>query len=1030
MREPHGLPSWLLDVPASCTSAIPGEPLPPKPQTLRQAAWTLVNEAAKAVVANRLRTPLGDPAETLGAFEKALQGTLTRLEGRRKPVIPGTLGPRPRDPVPECTNPNVAPPWLLLEFLIALEREEANVLSGNPTLSPPNPTVLEFFVKYQQTCLMWHNRIRWTQIRVAMAADHPHAALYHINVQFGLMCDEVKWFLEPRYAAAPQLSALPGERPAGASAAVGGEPQTLAADALPPPGHPAPAVAPTGAGSGDTRPQALPPPAPPALLPLQAAGGPVPPAVPAGPVPAAPAWEPVAVDPPGPPPPASAWVPLAVPGPALDAEEFPPLPSAVVPNPDQGLFPKQAPKPELPAQAQGRGQQPQPRAVPVLATPAAPQGGRKEKGGGKEASSRDAVAGGPDVVPPRMVLLSRRDRPAGDSGPGDRTPIFGNQEGKPPEEVARHVLNQLQELMMYAVSAATRAGDPDLILGFYQRGLSKFGKIVELAGREEVPNLESQLEWMEAMARQAYRLEGGLSVLQQYIVRAADADPFARPPVLAYSAAAVAEAYAAIDDWDSLQAWRLQLQGIQGAIKAKGEPAAQRAAFTLPVKWTNLWLAKASLDWNQWAPGEELLKLAAPALSNPDAPAPTHRLDDWVDANTLRAMLLVGENPKEGAPEAVRALENAWAGTLARTLPLSLGGPNLAIPSLIRLETLRVLSQHTSSGEGLGVPALAEGDARGLYRLCERDDIWQYATSANPTPPGVPHLVPNSFQIPTWLNLATAGRVAKSGNELVATTLAGAIADGADVKLAVRFLDSLPPDTADSVPHAPALSRQVLALLQDNQLANREGVANLGVAQTGDLLAGLWRLVQPAVRHAVERPAPAIEPSAGSHGPHVTDVSRDAVDALLLLARWVSTVPDQAAVPHMMDSLAGDPSLELLPEWRRTLPFKETISGAVKPLQSPGDQVQAACLGAAVRASSVSPGPWLSLGDFLFKRYSEGVLGTNREDRSPGSPSQGTRPRHPELAAALAVLLPCSRDCWVQLGLPKQNGAGAGGAHP
>ncbi len=59
----------------------------------------------------------------------------------------------------------------------------------------------------------------------------------------------------------------------------------------------------------------------------------------------------------------------------------------------------------------------------------------------------------------------------------------GNQEGKPPAEVARNVLNQLQELMMYAVTAATRAGDPDLILGFYQRCLSKFGKIAELARR-------------------------------------------------------------------------------------------------------------------------------------------------------------------------------------------------------------------------------------------------------------------------------------------------------------------------------------------------------------------------------------------------------------------------------------------------------------------------------------------------------------------------------------------------------------------
>lgn len=29
VREPHGLPSWLMDVPAACTPAVPDEPLPP-----------------------------------------------------------------------------------------------------------------------------------------------------------------------------------------------------------------------------------------------------------------------------------------------------------------------------------------------------------------------------------------------------------------------------------------------------------------------------------------------------------------------------------------------------------------------------------------------------------------------------------------------------------------------------------------------------------------------------------------------------------------------------------------------------------------------------------------------------------------------------------------------------------------------------------------------------------------------------------------------------------------------------------------
>lgn len=41
-------------------------------QSGMEAAWVLVNQVAKAMVADRLRTPLGGPAETLEALRKAL----------------------------------------------------------------------------------------------------------------------------------------------------------------------------------------------------------------------------------------------------------------------------------------------------------------------------------------------------------------------------------------------------------------------------------------------------------------------------------------------------------------------------------------------------------------------------------------------------------------------------------------------------------------------------------------------------------------------------------------------------------------------------------------------------------------------------------------------------------------------------------------------------------------------------------------------------------------------------------------------
>lgn len=178
----------------------------------------------------------------------------------------------------------------------------------------------------------------------------------------------------------------------------------------------------------------------PGQLPLGPPGSAWPPAAAdkPGPVPqgaSASAWLPAGADQPGPPPrapesSAPAWMLPKEAEPVLDAEEFPPLPSVAPQKPVQKQVPKQAmapvviSRPEIPEVtllAQKKVQQPQPRAVPVQAT-ADTHGGRSKTNAG------NAAAGAADVVQPTMVL-SRRDRPAGDSGTAaatiEKVPIFG-----------------------------------------------------------------------------------------------------------------------------------------------------------------------------------------------------------------------------------------------------------------------------------------------------------------------------------------------------------------------------------------------------------------------------------------------------------------------------------------------------------------------------------------------------------------------------------------------------------------------------
>lgn len=300
---------------------------------------------------------------------------------------------------------------------------------------------------------MWFRSIRGTQIKLALAVDHVHAALYHINLQFLQMCEEAKQVLAAQQAAAPQpvLPPLVTEPagsgvPAAATLPAVPEMPPLPDEALLPLRDPPmvlPLAEPPGVSLEVSSYQVLPPSTSAASVPVPQPRDPSQSAVPQdGPHSS---WPPKAEGAPHAPEPVvfTAWVPPEVgKAPALDAGEFPPLPSANNKLHGKASLPEQATvltrsstpnshgveTPQLPQRAQAvpvvararkdAAPAPVPAILPKQATGPAQQQQQapaSEKGKKKDqASAGDAGIVPPGVAQPTLVL-SRRDRAAGDS---------------------------------------------------------------------------------------------------------------------------------------------------------------------------------------------------------------------------------------------------------------------------------------------------------------------------------------------------------------------------------------------------------------------------------------------------------------------------------------------------------------------------------------------------------------------------------------------------------------------------------------
>lgn len=269
-------------------------------------------------------------------------------------------------------------------------------------------------------------------------------------------------------------------------------------------------------------------------------------------------------------------------------------------------------------------------------------------------------------------------------------------------------------------------------------------------------------------------------------------------------------------------------------------------------------------------------------------------------------------------------------------------GPNLTIPGLVRLETLRVLYRQAVQCLPAGAPAkdMAEGhvftprSARGLYRLCEQDDTWRYATSADPTVTASTPVVPNSTHIPVWLNLATAGRVASTGGHIsplqlrLGQALASAVEGAPSGDLAVRILKLVQTEAGEqvggttvrsgpetSVPHVPLVLSQLQLLELRHALQ-----CGTGTGEAVQSASAVWLTVVPALRHAVEAPWNAFGSPEKPRGNHVPDQGADRASVLLGLAHMVSTLPEQTG-SEFAAALSSDVR-DLLPRWPSALPFQ------------------------------------------------------------------------------------------------------------
>lgn len=229
----------------------------------------------------------------------------------------------------------------------------------------------------------------------------------------------------------------------------------------------------------------------------------------------------------------------------------------------------------------------------------------------------------------------------------------------------------------------------------------------------------------------------------------------------------------------------------------------------------------------------------------------------------------------------------------------------------------------------------AAQNARGLFRLCTRDDTWRYATSADPT---VPAIVSNSPHIPVWLDLATAGRVASAGDPTrlfqlrLVQALASAVEGAPSGDLAVRILKQLQGELDEMgarsgaeapvhVPLGPSDTNTAHPLVELQLLELRHALqCGSGTEDAVQHASAVWTMAVPALRHAVEAPWHALALSQVSRGSHVTEPGADRPSVLLGLAGVASSLPERTG-SEFVAALPSD-FQDLLPQWPSALPYQ------------------------------------------------------------------------------------------------------------
>ncbi|GLI61976.1 hypothetical protein VaNZ11_004542, partial [Volvox africanus] len=173
--------------------------------------WMALQEGAKHMVSARLRTHLGGPTQTLGALERMLQVTYSRLSQERRDAGPIEVGAAGRESA-----------WLVLELVGALERAVSHAAEGHAGRDALPQPILAFFAANKKVCEEWFTRMRELLTRIAATASVHHHAAHHGLLRLRDMCGTMRQMLASLAKERSKTAAPPGAPQTDATGGVSG----------------------------------------------------------------------------------------------------------------------------------------------------------------------------------------------------------------------------------------------------------------------------------------------------------------------------------------------------------------------------------------------------------------------------------------------------------------------------------------------------------------------------------------------------------------------------------------------------------------------------------------------------------------------------------------------------------------------------------------------------------------------------------------------------------------------------------------